>query len=52
MKGYLQEHLEAVAERNRKLWQEDKKGFETRMFWLGWKTGEIKMMVEYLERGE
>lgn len=50
MKGYYQEHLEAVAERNRTLFEEDRQRFENRMFWLGWKNNEIKEMIKYLKR--
>lgn len=50
MKGFEQEHLEAVAIRNKELYEKDKKKFETRMFWLGWKPSEVEQMKKYLER--
>lgn len=50
MKGFAQEHLEAVAKRNRELFIENREKFETRMFWLGWKPSEINAMIKYLER--
>lgn len=50
MKGYNQEHLEAVANRNVELCKNDLQKFRTRMFWLGWKEKEIDQMITYLKR--
>lgn len=50
MKGYNQEHLEAVANRNVELCKNDLQKFRTRMFWLGWKEKEIEQMITYLKR--
>lgn len=41
--------MEAVANRNKEMYEKDKKKFETRMFWLGWKQSEIEQMEKYLE---
>ncbi len=50
MKGWAEEHLEVVAERNADLCREDLQKFRTRMFWLGWKEKEIDQMITHLKR--
>lgn len=50
MKGWNEEHLEAVAKRNKDLFEKDKEQFKNRMFWLGWKPSEVDRMIKYLER--
>jgi hypothetical protein len=50
MKGYEQEHLEAVADRNADLYRKDEKEFYVKMFLIGWTDTEIKQMIARIKR--
>lgn len=50
MKGYYEEHLEAVAERNRELFETRENDFKNYMFSIGWQNNEIEQMIKYLNR--
>ena len=50
MKGFEQEHLEAVADRNSEFYKNDDKEFYAKMILLGWTDTEIKKMIARIKR--